>query len=62
MENTTTITTMTNAELLAAFYDEAVAFGLAVAYHDSLMDTVNRIKELWAEVSKRFIKPQETAR
>lgn len=59
MENTAT---MTNAELLETFYGEALALGVAIGSHNSVMDTVSNIQELWAEVSKRFIKPQETAR
>lgn len=59
MENTAT---MTNAELLATFYAQALTLGIAIGNDESFTDTLNRVQELWDELSKRFIKPQETAR
>lgn len=59
MENTAV---MTNSELLATFYAQALTLGIAIGNNEeSFTDTLNQVQELWNELSKRFIKPQEVA-
>ena len=56
MEKTTK---MSNSELLALFYAEALTMGVAIGHNEEIMENFKKVQDLWDEMMKRFVYPQE---
>ena len=56
MEKTTK---MSNSELLAQFYAEALTMGVAIGHNEEIMENFKKVQDLWDEMMKRFVYPQE---